>query len=66
MNRAYQGEHTEYWVQLELEPGDREKLEEHDEIMDECESLTDTDYYSVTSDSSQDDLINLINEVLEA
>jgi len=66
MSRADIGEHTEFWIIVDLKEGERERLEEIEEIMDECDDITDTRYFSRIFESSPDDLCELINEVLES
>ena len=55
---------SEYWVKVDLEDGDLEKLEQSDEIMDECESHTDGEYISGTFDN--EDEAKRLYELIEA
>ena len=63
--KASLNEMCEYWVIVDLEDGDYQKLESSDDIMADCEDLTEFRYSSGNFESEQDakNLIALIEDL---
>ena len=63
--KATLNEMCEYWVLVDLEPGDYEKIEASDVVMEDCEDLNQARYCSGNFESEKDaeNLIRLIEDL---
>ena len=64
--KANLNEMCEYWVTVDLEGGDYQKLESSDDIMADCEDMTEHRYSSGNFESESDakNLIKLIEDLI--